>query len=173
MHHSREAMGDIDKFLEKIQGLIMETMISYCPATPRHKIGDGNLLLRDREYRWGLEFGERLSDLGGETPERDLKECFHQKHCWTDVDKALAQKDLPNVDIRKTRCQSSKPAMGPSLWGVILRGWLGRRDHSAGPPHHKWSWSGDYSPWALWSFRLHFLGPELLSRTAHLHKAAV
>ena len=63
--------------------------------------------------------------------------------------------------------------MGPSLWRVILRGWLGRGDHSAGPPHHKWSWSGDYSPWALWSFRLHFLGPELLSRTTHLHKAAV
>lgn len=33
---------------------------------------DPDLLRREREYRRGLEFGERLSDWGGEIPERDL-----------------------------------------------------------------------------------------------------
>jgi len=33
---------------------------------------DPDLLRQEREYRLGLEFGERLSDWAGEIPERDL-----------------------------------------------------------------------------------------------------
>ena len=87
-----------------IKSRVWYQTLSYCPTTPRQRMGDGNLLLRDREYRWGLEFGERLSDLGGETPERDLKECFSQKHscistkgsakCWHETKQDISSLNL-------------------------------------------------------------------------------